>query len=108
MRQYLGHHRSGATAWHGNRSLHRWEPTGRGKRQLGRWNTTGHPEFHPEDVKTRRGVVSNSGSPLKASALIEVRLLGWSPGSVAFKRLKRQPPGEQADALAAGAWLVEF
>src|SRR5829696_5341503 len=31
-----------------------------------------------------------------------------SPGLVGVKRLQRQLPGEQSNALAAGAWLVEF
>src|SRR5688572_23982076 len=31
-----------------------------------------------------------------------------SPGLVGVKCLQRQLPGEQSDALAAGAWLVEF
>jgi hypothetical protein len=39
---------------------------------------------------------------------IKVRLLGGSPGSLGFKGLKGQPPREECDSLAAGAWLVEF
>ena len=55
----------------------------------------GRPQAGLEDVEKLLTSITRSG--LRAVLMTD-----------AFKCLKRQPPWEESDSLASGAWLVQF